>query len=316
MAGQLTATILCNTTVESIDVNAKTLRTSSGEIAYGKLVLAVGASQFEPPLQGNAVAEVLTVNDLDDYATFRQKLETVEHVGIIGPGLIGCEFANDLASAGKKVTVIGPSKTPLDRLLPQSVGEMLLRALANAGVEWRLGIKATEVNSEGQGYQISMSDGSQLTVDLVLSAVGLRPNKALAESSGLQVNHGIVVNRTLQTSNPDIYALGDCVEVEGMVLPFVLPLMNAARTLAKTLTGNTTEISYPAMPVVVKTPAHPVVVSPPAQNAKGVWEIDMEESGARAVFRSENGDLLGFVLTGDQVAEKQTLSKELPAVLN
>ena len=316
MAGQLGATIHSNTNVESIDVNARKLHTSSSEIAYSKLVLAVGASQIEPPLQGNAVTEVLTVNGLDDYANFREKLESAEHVGIIGPGLIGCEFANDLVSAGKKVTVIGPSKIPLDRLLPESVGELLLQALAKAGVEWRLGVKATEVNSEAEGYQVIMSDGSQLKVDLVLSAVGLRPNTSLAERAGLEVNRGIVVNRTLQTSNPDIYALGDCVEVEGLVLPFVLPLMNAARTLAKTLTGNVTQISYPAMPVVVKTPAHPVVVSPPAPDASGDWEIDLEESGARALFRAANGSLLGFVLTGDKVSEKQALAKELPVVLH
>ena len=99
------------------------------------------------------------------------------------------------------------------------------------------------------------------------------------------------------------------------MLPFVLPLMNAARTLAKTLTGNSTDISYPAMPVVIKTPAHPIVVSPPAPDKKGDWNIDIEDSGAKALYRADDGSLLGFVLTGDKVAEKQALSKELPAVL-
>ena len=315
MAEQLDATIQCNTRVESIDVNAKMLGTSAGELAYGRLVLALGASQIEPPLQGNAVNDVLKVNDLDDYARFRQALEPAAHVGIIGPGLIGCEFANDLINAGKKATVIGPSNIPLDRLLPEAVGKMVLQALTKAGIEWRLGVKATEVNSVGQAYQISMSDGSLLSVDLVLSAVGLRPNITLAQDAGLKVNRGIVVDRTLQTSQAEIYALGDCVEIDGLVLPFVLPLMNAARTLAKTLTGSITQISYPAMPVVVKTPAHPIAVSPPAQNARGEWEIDLEDSGARAFYRANDGALLGFVLTGDKVAEKQTLSKELPGVL-
>ncbi|WP_455219714.1 FAD-dependent oxidoreductase [Kaarinaea lacus] len=315
MAEQLDATIQCNTRVESIDVNKKLLGTSAGDIAYGKLVLALGASQIDPPLQGNAVNDVLTVNDLDDYARFRQALELATHVGIIGPGLIGCEFANDLVNAGKKATVIGPSNIPLDRLLPESVGIIVLQALTTAGIEWRLGVTATEVNSEGQGYQISMSDGSVLSVDLVLSAIGLRPNIALAQNAGLSVNRGIVVDRTLQTSQPDIYALGDCIEIEGLVLPFVLPLMNAARTLAKTLTGSITQISYPAMPVVVKTPAHPVAVSPPAQDAKGEWDIELEDAGARAFYRAPDGSLLGFVLTGDKVAERQALSKELPVVL-
>ena len=315
MAAQLAAVIYTHTRVESIDTQSKLLVTTSGEVNYSKLVLAVGASQIDPLLKGDAVSNVFSVNDLDDYEKFLRALEAVQHVGIIGPGLIGCEFANDLVSVNKQVTVIGPSATPLDRLLPPTVGDLLMRELGKAGVKWRLGVKATEVNKVDKRYQITLSDASQLEVDLVLSAVGLRPNLELARSAGMLVNRGIVVNRTLQTSLPDIYALGDCIEIEGLVLPFVLPLMNAARTLAKTLTGNTTELSYPAMPVVVKTPAHPVVVSPPAQDTEGEWDIDLQDSGARALYRAKDGSLLGFVLTGDKVAEKPVLSRELPEVL-
>jgi rubredoxin-NAD+ reductase len=289
--------------------------TASGEFPYSKLVLATGAEPIKPPLQGNAADEVFSVNDLDDYAKFRAALQTAQHVGIIGPGLIGCEFANDLVAANKQVTVIGPSAAPLDRLIPPLVGELLMRALKKSGVQWRLGVTATAVSKMNSRFQISLSDASQLEVDLVLSAVGLRPKLELARSAGLTVNRGIVVDRLLQTSQPDIYALGDCMEVQGLVLPFVLPLMNAARTLAKTLTGNPTRLSYPAMPVVVKTPSHPLVVSPPAQGSEGGWEIELQESGARALYRGNDGSLLGFVLTGDKVEEKAALSKELPAVL-
>ena len=316
MAGQLAATIQANTLVEKIDPDGHTLDTSSGKVNYSKLVLAVGASQISPPLQGNAVAEIITVNNLNDYSGFRDVLEGAQHVAIIGPGLIGCEFANDLVSVNKDVTVIGPGVTPLDRLLPPSVGELVMNELSNAGVNWRLGVTATEVNRSNNHYHITMSDGAEIVADLVLSAVGLQPNIALAKEAGLKVNRGIVVNRLLQTSATDIYALGDCIEIEGMVLPFVLPLMNAARTLAKTLTGTETRISYPAMPVVIKTPVHPIVVSAPEQNAQGDWQIEIDEAGARALFQNHNGALLGFVLTGDKVNEKQALSKLLPPVLS
>ena len=315
MAAQLPATIYTRTRVESIDPQSRTINTTSGELQYSKLVLAVGASQVEPPLHGDAVDAVYSVNDLDDYAKFREALAAAETIGIIGPGLIGCEFANDLVAANKQVIVIGPAATPLDRLLPPQVGELLMRELEKAGVNWRLGVTATEVNKTNSGFQMTLSDGSQLEVDLVLSAVGLQPNLELAKNTGMEVKRGIVVDRTLQTSFPDIYALGDCIEIHGLVLPFVLPLMNSARTLAKTLTGNPTDISYPAMPVIVKTPAHPVVVSPPAVDSEGDWQIDLEDSGARALYRAKDGSLLGFVLTGDKVAEKPALSKELPAVL-
>lgn len=316
MARQLAATIQTNTVVKSIDTDNHVLHTSSGEVRYSKLVLAIGASQIKPPIKGNAVDEIITVNDLRDYSGFRDVLDTAGHIAIIGPGLIGCEFANDLVSIKKEVTVIGPGDAPMDRLLPSSVGKLLQRELSREGVKWRLGVTASEVNRMNNQYRITLSDGSELSVDLVLSAIGLRPNTALAQQAGLQVNRGIVVNRLLQTSNKDIYALGDCVEVEGLVLPFVLPLMNAARTLAKTLTGTETPISYPAMPVIIKTPVHPVVVSPPAPDAEGEWKIEIEDAGAKALFLGKSGALLGFVLTGDKVEEKQSLTKLLPVVLS
>ena len=315
MAGQLAASIQTNTRVKSIDTANRKLATDTGDVEYHKLVLAVGACQIDPSLGGDAAMDVLTVNNLDDYRVFRNALETAEHVGIVGPGLIGCEFANDLLSSGKKVTVIGPAHFPLDRLLPEAVGNLLMQKLESAGVQWRLGVLATGVNKHDDGYQIMMNDGSHLDVDLVLSAVGLRPDTALAEHAGIKVNRGIVVDRILQTSAPDVYALGDCIELDGLVLPFVLPLMNSARTLAKTLTGTTTEIRYPAMPVVVKTTAHPVVVSPPQYNVSGEWKIEIDDTGARAIYECDDGSIAGFVLTGDKVSEKQALTKTLPAVL-
>jgi len=107
-----------------------------------------------------------------------------------------------------------------------------------------------------------------------------------------------------------VFALGDCAEVEGLVLPFVMPIMQAARALAKTLSGTRTAVSYPAMPVVVKTPAHAVVVAPPI-GGEGHWEVTGTEQGARAVYRDGQGRMLGFALTGAAVAEKQSLTKEL-----
>ncbi|MGD8567929.1 MAG: FAD-dependent oxidoreductase [Gammaproteobacteria bacterium] len=315
MAGQLGASIQTNTRVETIDTADRILVTDAGDVEYNELVLAVGARQIDPSLAGDAAANVITVNNLDEYRHFRDALETAQHVGIIGPGLIGCEFANDLVSQQKQVTIIGPSLYPLDRLLPGAVGELVKQKLQAAGVHWRLGALASSVDQHDSQYRIAMNDGSHVDVDLVLSAVGLKPDTALAQHAGITINRGIVVDRTLQTSAPHVYALGDCIEIDGLVLPFVLPLMNAARTLAKTLTGNVTQIRYPAMPVIVKTPAHPIVVSPPPVDDEGEWDIDIDDEGARAVFQCADGSIAGFVLTGDKVAEKQKLTKLLPPVI-
>jgi len=315
MAAQLNATIETNTRVTKIDAAAKTISTDDHVIAYDKLVLATGASQITLPIAGTGADEVFSVNDLQEYAQFRDALDNANTVAIIGPGLIGCEFANDMLGVGKNVTVIGPGETPLDRLVPPEAGQLLREVLEEHGVGWRLGVTAVSINRQHTGYNLVLSDGSELQADVVLSAIGLRPNIELAQIAGADTNQGIVVDRYLQSSLPDIYALGDCAEVAGQVRPYVLPLVNGARALAKTLSGTSTTIRYPAMPVVIKTPAHPIVISPPSSGAQGTWQVDAEGSGVRAHFRNADSRLLGFALTGDKVPEKQALTKELPAVL-
>jgi rubredoxin-NAD+ reductase len=312
MAEQLHASVWTHTEVTALDVEAKTVAARGETLQYRKLVLAVGARPIRLPLTGDGAAEVHSVNNLADYARFRERLEHARRIAVIGSGLIGCEFANDLIVAGKEVMVIGPAAEPLDRLLPPEAGRVLREALAAAGVNWRLGASVQRVDRRDNELVLCLSDGASVAVDAVLSAVGLRPNIDLAQKAGIATGRGIVVDRYLETSAPDVYALGDCAEVEGLVLPFVMPIMQAARALARTLAGTRTAVNYPAMPVVVKTPAHPVIVSPPGPENEGQWEIAVTDHGARAVHRDAQGRMTGFVLTGSATAEKQSLSRELP----
>ena len=193
-------------------------------------------------------------------------------IAIMGGGLIGCEFANDLAAAGYAVSVIDPGAYPLASLMPEQAGRQLLEPLAKIGVTWRFGTSVQSVNKAASGYALTLADGSSMQADLVLSAVGLRPRTQLARDAGIAVNRGIVVNERLCSSDESIYALGDCAEIEGKVLPFVLPIMHAGRALARVLNGEDAKVVFPAMPVVVKTPAHPVAVSPVARDAVGAWQ--------------------------------------------
>jgi rubredoxin-NAD+ reductase len=213
------------------------------------------------------------------------------------------------------VAVADLADQPLGRLLPPESGAALRAGLAAAGVEWHLGTGAERIDHCGQGYRIQLGNGTQVEADLVLSAIGLRPRIALAREAGLQVGRGIVTDRYLRSSDPHIHVLGDCLEVEGLVLPYVMPIMNGARALARTLAGKPTGLVYPAMPVVVKTPAHPVVVSPPAMGAEGSWRVEGDGRGTAGFFESPAGELLGFALTGSRVAEKQALARQLPPVL-
>lgn len=314
MASDLDARIRTRACVEAIDVSAKRLHLNGETLSYSRLVLALGADPVRLELAGDADA-LLSVNDLDDYARFRDAIAGRRRVLVLGAGLIGCEFANDLANAGYQVEVVELFDYALGKLAPREAGEALSEALAERGVTWHFGAACERVERDGEILRVSLANGRTLSADAVLSAVGLRPRIALAEAAGLEVDRGIVVNRLLCTSDPFIYALGDCMQIEGLVLPFIMPIMHAARALAKTLSGEPTELRYPAMPVVVKTPAHPAVVSPPGPGSDGQWQVERGQDGVRALYLDSAGATLGFVLTGKHIAEKAALSKELPAVL-
>lgn len=311
MAKQLDIRLLVDTDVHAIHRGGKRLDTTSGMLEYDKLVLALGADPIRIPLQGDAANEVLSVNDLADYAKLRVALGASKSIAIMGGGLIGCEFANDLATAGYTVSVIDPGAYPLASLMPEQAGKQLLEPLSKVGVTWRFGTSVQSVNKADSGYALTLADGSSMQADLVFSAVGLRPRTQLARDAGIAVNRGIVVNERLCTSDESIYALGDCAEIEGKVLPFVLPIMHAGRTLARILNGEDARVVFPAMPVVVKTPAHPVAVSPVARDAIGVWQEMATGQGVKMEFVDALNKLSGFVLTGEYAGERNEMAKRI-----
>ncbi|HUX64018.1 NAD(P)/FAD-dependent oxidoreductase [Sulfuricella sp.] len=315
MAEELKLEIRAHARVTAIDVARKQLTVNGETVPYGKLVLAMGADPIRLPLHGDGADAVLSVNDHADYRRFREAIEGKKDIAILGAGLIGCEFANDLVGAGYNVHVIDLAPQPLGRLLPPASAAFMQRKLEAAGIIFHLGTTTQQVEHAGEGFRMTLSNGVTLAADVVLSAVGLRPRNALAESAGIKVNRGIVVNASLQTSDEDVYALGDCAEVEGRVLPFVMPIMQAARALAPTLAGTATQARYPAMPVVVKTPACPAVVSPPDMGVHGEWQVEEVDDGVRALFRSADGKLLGFALLGTVTVEKNALTAQLPPVM-
>lgn len=325
MATELGATVRPLTEVVSIDAAARqiVLRAAAGSgagetLSYRDLILAPGADPIHLPLEGDAAAEVMSVNDLDDYGRFAERLAGAQRVAILGAGLIGCEFANDLLARGIEPTVIDIAERPLSRLLPEGAGQWLRERLEAAGVRFRFGVGVQRVAREGDRLTLALSDGSTITTDRVLSAIGLHPRTALARAAGLTVNRGIVTDRFLATSAPHVYAVGDAAEVEGHVLPYVMPLMQQGRALAATLAGTPTPVSYPAMPVVVKTPACPTVVCPPPPGAVGQWQVTASEEGSdgcEARFMDDTGRLLGFALLGSATAQKQALAAQVPALI-
>ena len=313
MAEQQKFTLFANTEVRAIHREAKQLDTTAGTIAYEKLVLAIGADPIRIPLQGDAADNVLSVNDLSDYAHLRDELGNAKTVAIMGGGLIGCEFANDLALAGYKVSVIDPGPYPIAGLLPEKAGIQLLDPLKNLGVSWHFGTAAERIDAAGTGYTLALSDQSAVSADIVLSAVGLRPRIALAKNAGLSVNRGIAVDERLQSSDAAIFALGDCAEINGRTLPYVLPIMHAARALAKVLNGEDARAIFPLMPVVVKTPAHPIAVLPVSRDASGSWKVLEEGLGIKMGFFNPQDEMTGFALTGEYAKERSEMTARCAA---
>ncbi len=323
LATQIDATILTATRVERIDVAGKTLTTNAGVLEYDKLVFAIGAHPIRLALEGDGADQVMSVNHVEDYAVFRQQLDATEagrqaRVTILGAGLIGCEFADDLAGGGHAVTLVDPNALPLAALAAPALSEGLKAALTARGIDLRLSTTASRVDRMDQGLKVSLANGDSIVTDIVLSAVGLRPSTALAKATGLKVNRGIIVDAYGQTSAPDIYALGDCAEyteADGAtrIMPYIAPLMNAARAIARTLTGTPTAIDLKPSAVIVKTPSYPLALVPPAQKslADGSWHASQDDKRTVCRFYDAEGVLAGFGISHHEAASRQVLMAEL-----
>lgn len=337
LAEELNARVLANTQVTAIDPEAHQLTlqpghdTTSGQptpprLTYRTLVLGTGAAPRMPfQLPDACASRCFTINDLDDYRHFHAALgNSPARVAIIGAGLVGCEFANDLHAGGHQVTLIAPERAPLPRLLPERLGEALAEAFSAAGI--RLALEQTLSNivcQDAGAVHLTLAPAtsgnttgnSHVEADIVLLATGLAPRTALAEAAGLNVSaRGISVDRTLQTSHPDIYALGDVACISGVNAMYVQPLQASAQALATTLRGTPEPVHFGAWPVLVKTPLLPVVAYPP-QCTPAHWKIDANGHNMTALAEDESGNLIGFALTGQCVRQKVALSRAAPALL-
>ncbi|SHL32869.1 FAD-dependent oxidoreductase [Phytopseudomonas punonensis] len=315
MAEQLNARVWTHTRVTGIDPGHRRLWIGEEAVAYRDLVLAWGAEVLHVPVEGDAADQLFTVNDLQGYARLRQAVEGKRKVLILGAGLIGCEFANDLSLGGYGVDLVAPCEQLMPALLPAEAAAAVKSGLETLGVRFHLGPVLSRLQHAGEGLEAHLSDGQTIVCDAVISAVGLRPRIELAAAAGLAVNRGVVVDRLLRTSHEHIYALGDCAEVDGLNLLYLMPLMACARSLAKTLSGSPSEVAYGPMPVTVKTPACPLVVSPPPRATQGHWTVEGSGADIRALCHDASGALLGYALTGTAVQERLALNRQLPALL-
>lgn len=315
MAEQLKAQVRTHTRISGIDPGHQRLWIGEEQVRYRDLVLAWGAETVRVPVEGDAGDAIFPINDLEDYARFRSAAAGKRRVLILGAGLIGCEFANDLHLGGFDIDVVAPCEQVMPTLLHPAAAAAVQAGLQGLGVRFHLGPVLTRLYHVADGLEAHLSDGSVIACDLVVSAIGLRPRIDLAAAAGLQVNRGVMVDRHLRTSHANIHALGDCAEVDGLNLLYVMPLMSCARALAQTLVGNPTAVSYGPMPITVKTPVCPLVVSPPPRGSEGQWQVQGQGADLKVLCHDADGNLLGYALTGAAVMEKLALNRQLPPLM-
>lgn len=319
VADELGVVVRTHTRVDAIDPVGRCLHIGEERLAWGELVLASGAAPAVPFTIAEALAgRVFTINDLDDYRAFHAALEALDRparVAIVGAGLVGCEFANDLAAGGHAVSLVAPEHAPLPRLLPEPLGRALGEAFREAGMHLYLGRGLARLEASGSDIGVTLDDDERLEADLVLVATGLRPRSELARAAGLEVGAaGIQVDRYLATSAPGIHALGDVACVDGVNAMYVQPLQASAKALARTLNGMPTAVSYGAWPVLVKTPLLPVVALPPL-STPARWRIEGEGADLAAFAEDKDKRLIGFALTGACVKRKVELARAAPPLL-
>ncbi|MFZ6769757.1 FAD-dependent oxidoreductase [Undibacterium sp. Di26W] len=323
MAAQLNAHVLTRTMVSGINTDAQTVQTTMGEFDYAQLILALGAQAIRLPIAGNAADQVLSVNNLADYTVFRERLAQAGdkvNVTILGAGLIGCEFSDDLASAGHAVTLVDPNALPLAALAPVAISQGLQTALMEKGVQLELGTTASQIDRRDQALHVTLSNGHSFAADVVLSAVGLRADTRLAQAAQLHTGRGIIVDEYGQTSASNVYALGDCAQytlADGSqsTMPYVAPLMAAARSIALSLTGQPTQIDMKLAAVLVKTPSYPVALIAPAAHisASGTWESEHSAGVTTSRFFDSDKVMRGFAVAPHSAKSRTALISEMTA---
>ena len=277
---------------------------------YDKLVLATGASAFVPPVTGREL--MLTLNSQQEYRACETQLRDAQRVLIVGGGLIGSELAMDFCRAGKAVTLIDNAASILALLMPPEVSSRLQHRLTDMGVHLLLKSQLQSLEKTSTGLRATLDRSRNVEIDAVIAATGLRPETALARRAGLNINRGVCVDSYLQTSHPDIYALGDCAEINGQVLPFLQPIQLSAMYLAKNLLGGNAPLKLPAMLVKVKTPELPLHLAGETQRRDLNWHIAAEAQGMVARGMNDEGQLCAFVVSEDRMKEAFALLKTLP----
>ena len=296
-------TTLDGQAVASIDRRGRVVTLANGQrFTFSKLVLATGSQPVRLPKPGMDLQNVLTFRDLADVGAMRALMRPGARAAVIGGGLLGIEAAYGLAKAGVKVALVHLMDRLMERQLDARAAALLKRAIEAEGIEVLLGADTKRVLGEDRATGLELSDARVLPADFVVCAVGIRPNAELAREAGLAVNGGIMVDDGLTTSDPNIFALGECAEHRGRVYGLVEPANEQARILARRLAGDRT-VAYLGSTLAANLRVSGVNVFSAGEFIEGPGSdvITLEDQGALSYKKlvMRDGRLTGAVLFGD-----------------
>jgi nitrite reductase (NADH) large subunit len=290
-------------TVSNIDTKRKIVSTESGiQVPYDEVIIATGSLPFMLPLPGADKKGVIAFRDIKDCETMMETSKKYKKAVVIGGGLLGLEAARGLLNLNMEVSVVHSNKILMNRQMDETGGIMLQKELQQQGMKFLLGKNTEKILGKERVTGLRFTDGSEESADLVVMAVGIKPNMAMAKKSGIEVNRGILVNDFMETNIPNVYSVGECVEHRGISYGLVAPLYEQAAVLAKKLAGLETE-GYHGSVVSTKLKVSGVDVFSAGQ----YWdEVDtravrvQDEFGGvykKVVIRG--GKVVGAVLFGD-----------------
>jgi nitrite reductase [NAD(P)H] large subunit len=286
----------------AIDPTIRRVRLASGAtLPYSKLVLAIGSSAVRPNIPGMDLGGVTTFRNLDDVRTMATVAAKGKKVAVIGGGLLGLEAAYGLAKAGAQVSVIHLMDRLMERQLDAHAASMLKRSLEQRGIAVHLNAETVALSGTGRVEAVKLRAAASIEAEMVVVAVGIRPNTDLARTAGLEINRGIVVDDTLRTGNPNIYAIGECIEHRGTCYGLVEPVHEHARVLARHLSGGRAYYGGSVQATNLKVSGMNVFSAGDFLGGNGSEQIVLSDPGLGTYKKLvlEDGRLTGTVLFGD-----------------
>ena len=290
-------------TVTAIDRATKTVTSARGlTVPYDKLLIATGSLPIIIPVPGHKLAGVLTYRDLDDVQAMLLAAKSGGLAVVIGGGLLGLEAAVGLKEQGMDVVVLHLMPTLMERQLDPASGHLLQRAIEARGIRVITKANTKAILGEKKVEAVVLEDGTRLPADLVVMAVGIKPNAQIAKDAGLEVNRGIVVDATMRASDPDVFAVGECAETHGQVFGLVAPLYEMASVIASQLAGDATATFTPnAVATKLKVTGINLFSAGDFADAKDREEIVLRDA-ARGIYKRlvlKDNRIIGTVMYGD-----------------